>query len=101
MRKMTGFGLEDRHWKILEKELFEPLQKAGAKIWIFGSRARGDYRPFSDIDILIESLSDRSLLGLIAEKLEESALPVRVDLVLEEDLAEGYRAQVMKERVAV
>jgi predicted nucleotidyltransferase len=45
--------------KVLRKE-----RKNGAlKVGIFGSRARGDHRPTSDIDILSE-IDDPAILGL-------------------------------------
>jgi predicted nucleotidyltransferase len=68
---------------------------------VFGSRSRGDYSEFSDLDILIESLSDPTLLSAISEELEESSLLFRIDLVREPDLAETYRDGVFKERVAL
>jgi len=52
------------------------------RIYLFGSRARGDESIYSDIDIAIEgdeALSDR--LPLIRLIIEESQIPQKVDLV--------------------
>jgi predicted nucleotidyltransferase len=68
---------------------------------VFGSRSRGDYTQFSDLDLLIEGIEDSTLISRISERLEESTLPFRVDLVRESDLAETYREGVYKERIAV
>ena len=48
---------------------------------VYGSRARGDNQPYSDIDLTLsgESLTERTL-SEIAEALEDSALPYLVDL---------------------
>ncbi|MCX8501726.1 MAG: nucleotidyltransferase domain-containing protein [Alphaproteobacteria bacterium] len=48
---------------------------------VYGSRARGDNRPYSDIDLTLSGngLTQRAL-SEIAEALEESALPYFVDL---------------------
>jgi len=53
------------------------------RIFLFGSRARGDAAPFSDIDIALWAAAPlpRELLGRLRETLEESTVPVRVDLV--------------------
>lgn len=99
------FGLEDSHWQILEDKLFNPLRSYGAQIWVFGSRARGDHKPFSDIDILF-ALPDGTqtpdgMIFLIKEELAESNLPIKVDLVNLQDLAFSYRESVLKDRVGV
>jgi predicted nucleotidyltransferase len=55
----------------------------GARAFVFGSRAHGDARRYSDLDLAIEW--DRplglDLLGRIAEALSESDLPYKVDIV--------------------
>ena len=70
------------------------------EIYLFGSRARGDNSPFSDVDIGILASGDISdKLTLLREILEESNFPYKVDLVdltsnrelLEVVLKEGKR----------
>lgn len=95
------FGIKGVHWELLSKLLFLPVKEAGGRIWLFGSRARGDHHPFSDVDILIEGPIPPHLLSTIEENLEESTLPMRVDLVSEPNLAETYRIGVMKDRVEI
>ncbi len=52
------------------------------KVYLFGSRARGDNTPHSDIDIAVESEVDvRIELTELREILEESLLPYKVDIV--------------------
>jgi predicted nucleotidyltransferase len=75
--------------------------QSGCAVFLFGSRARGDYRPFSDLDILIQGSPNPSLLSSIAEKLEESNLPFRVDLVGEGDLADAYKVNVDRDKVQI
>lgn len=98
-----NFGLSSLEYQLLHDLALEPLRKAGARIWIFGSRARGDQKPFSDIDILIELGSDShlppGLLSQIKEAVEESRLPYKVDFVNITDLAESYRQGVLQDRI--
>lgn len=98
---MTRFGLTAQHEQVLTDILIAPLLKQGASIFVFGSRARGDYRKFSDLDILVEGVVPESLLSRIRESLEESSLPFRVDIVSLHDLADSYRAGVLRDRVAI
>lgn len=54
----------------------------GKRVWLFGSRARGDGRPYSDIDLVVEFAKDASLwdhAGLIGDL--QDLLPVPVDVV--------------------
>jgi len=71
---------------------------------VFGSRARGDARPDSDIDVLIEAEKPYrfDLLGLIALEQEMSAdLGIPVDLILDEDLKPGIGARARAEAIPV
>lgn len=97
------FGLSPSSWEILDRIVFQPLLRSGAKVWIFGSRARGDQREYSDLDVLyrIPSPLPDGMLSRIREALEESKLPILVDLVSEADLADSYRAGAIRERVEI
>lgn len=99
--RSDGFGLSQTNWQLITKLLLKPVKEAGGRVWIFGSRARGDYQQFSDLDVLIAGAVTSELISSIEEQLEESTLPVRVDLVLESNLADTYRAGVLKERVEI
>lgn len=92
------WGLEDRHVSLLEEMLLKPLTKTGASLWVFGSRARGDHQKFSDLDVLVDGALPASLLSSIREQLEESSLPITVDIVPLNELAESYKKKVLSER---
>ncbi len=73
-------------------------------LWVFGSRARGDARPDSDIDVLIEAEKPYrfDLLGLIALEQEMSEdIGIPVDLILDEDLKPGIGAHARAEAIPV
>ena len=95
------FGISESHWEIVTKLLLQPIKAAGGRVWLFGSRARGDYQQFSDLDVLIGGPIPPGLLSSVGESLEESTLPFRVDLVFEPNLADAYRNGVVKERVEI
>lgn len=67
---------------------------------VFGSVARSEDRPDSDLDLLVELPTSMGLLTLGRLRAElESLLEVRIDLVPETDLKPGVRPQVMAELV--
>ncbi len=73
----------------------------GARAFVFGSRAHGGARRFSDLDLAIEG--DRplgfALIGQIAEALSESDLPYKVDIVDLSELDPGFRARIAADLV--
>lgn len=70
---------------------------------IFGSLARGEAGPESDIDILLVDLEPgRSLLDVVAIKQDlEDLLSCEVDVVTETAISPYMREQVLKEAVCL
>ena len=67
---------------------------------VFGSVARGDARPDSDVDILVDMEPGRSLFdlgGLLSDL--QVLLGVDVDVVTEKGLRPRIRAEVLQEAV--
>jgi predicted nucleotidyltransferase len=96
------FGLSEADFAILEKVAIQPLKAHGCRVWIFGSRARGNFKPFSDIDLLYEESSHplpAGLRGQILENLEESRLNFKVDLVNSSEAAKSYLPGILKDRI--
>jgi predicted nucleotidyltransferase len=99
------FGLSDEHFQILNQIVISPLKSHGASVWIFGSRARGDHKPFSDVDIMFERKDStqfpKGFISHIIEEIEESRLYFKVDLVDADELAESYRSGALADRVVL
>lgn len=89
--------------KINQQILSEICDKEDIKyLGFFGSRVRGDERPESDIDVLIDFNHTKSYFQLvrIQEKLEE-VLGAKVDLVLRSSLKESIKPYIAKDLVTV
>lgn len=72
------------------------------RVRIFGSVARGEARPDSDVDLLVEMEPKRSLLDLVAFELDlREALGIEVDVLTEPSLHPVFRDQVLAEAVPV
>jgi predicted nucleotidyltransferase len=101
---MSYFGLSEDQFNYIQSSVIDPLLKKNAQVFCFGSRARGNFQIYSDLDLLIRVLhQDDDLLLLVCqirEKLEEENFPLKVDIVFEYDLAKSYQQNVMKEMVA-
>ena len=79
------FGLTDQEIQQLKVYLAEIPEIKRA--WIYGSRAKGNYKDFSDVDLTLEgvALTRRHLLRL-ATQLHDSSLPYQFDLSLYDTL---------------
>ena len=73
----------------------------GARVFLFGSRARSDGHPGSDIDIAVlpEQPLPAGLLGELREALEESTIPQTVDVVDLSETDSDFRTRVLAEGI--
>ncbi len=73
-------GLTERDLDTIEK-VFDSCANV-REVWIFGSRAKGNYKPGSDIDLAImnSGIALQDLLFLQG-KFESSSLPYKLDVV--------------------
>ena len=99
------YGLNDLEFQFLTENVIQPLKKFHAKVYIFGSRANGKFKKFSDIDILyvpdIANPMPSNVISQITLSLEDSDFAYKVDLVSSTELASSYRASVDREKIEV
>ncbi len=78
------------------------VRHGASKVRVFGSVARGEARPDSDVDLLVEMATDRSLFDQIAlmQDLGEM-LHRRVDVVSDRGLNARIRKRVLDEAVSL
>lgn len=94
------FGLTREQWDLVNETIVLPLKARGAAVYCYGSRARGDHRPFSDLDLMVESAAVKGLdLPSLSEKIQSSNFPYKVDLVHLNDFADAYRAGYERDKV--
>ncbi len=75
-------------------------QHGARNIRLFGSAARGEMRPDSDIDVLVEFEPGRTLLDRIGLMQDlEDLLGRKVDVVTEKALHRSIRQQVVQQAV--
>mgnify|MGYP000226892631 FL=1 len=90
----------------MRREIFEKitqmLKNEGAKrIAVFGSYARGEEKPGSDIDIIVEFSDRKSLLELVRIERELSEfLGIKVDLLTEKSIS-PYLIDTIKKEMEV
>lgn len=74
------FGLKQRHIDLLNSVFGQYPQIE--QVIVYGSRAKGNYKPGSDIDLTIMGELDYSSLMKLENQLDDLLLPYKIDLSL-------------------
>ena len=97
-----GLDLRDEDAAVL-RDVLRTYMPAAARAFVFGSRALGGARRYSDLDLALEW--DRplglDLIGLIAEALSESDLPFKVDIVDLLTVEPAFRRRISADCIAL
>jgi len=76
-------------------------QLSGCKIYLFGSRARGTHKAGADIDLALDagSIIELSKILKIYSDIDQTTIPVSVDLVDFNNTSAEMRSQIITEGV--
>jgi predicted nucleotidyltransferase len=75
----------------------------GTLAWVFGSRATGRARQYSDLDLAIDAGRPLTLdeIAQLSESFRDSDLPYRVDFVDWQSIDDHWRQIIARERMAL
>lgn len=101
MAKPERLQLSDSEWQHVSTILQRYLPQY--EVWAFGSRVKGNAKPYSDLDLAI--ISDTplplALLAEVAEAFSESDLPWKVDLVDWPTTSERFRQVIAEQKLVL
>ena len=86
---------------LAKKIVLEELKGSDCNVFLFGSRATKENHRFSDMDIGImpgKNFDEKILYGL-SEKLKESIIPFKVDIVNFSTVSEKFKDEALKDVV--
>lgn len=89
--------LEDRHLKIVK----EILSELAVQVSVFGSRAKGTAKRFSDLDLVVMGEIDRTTLRKLTEQFEESDLPFKVDIVVWDKIDSNFQDHIRNDLISI
>lgn len=81
---MDKFGLTENQLYFILKILNDNIKQNNAKYYIFGSRAKGTFKKFSDVDIAVDLNNNKlepEILAQILINFEDSIFPYKVDII--------------------
>lgn len=98
---LPNIAISPAEWTIIEDILKRHIPQH--EVWAFGSRARRDEKPYSDLDlaIIVEQPLGLALVTALAEDFSESDLPYKVDIVDWATTSARFRAMIEKDKVVV
>ena len=93
--------LKAEHAEIVRTILNKYLPES-TKVYVYGSRAKGNARPYSDLDLAIDKGGQRLLLKEEASLIDdfvESDLPFKVDLTDWNKLSADFKKIIAKDKL--
>ena len=91
---MSKISKEDA--KIL-KEIFRGLDS----VYVFGSRVKDTHGKFSDLDVCLKDSISEYKIELLREKLENSDLPFKVDLVEYNKVSDAFKKIIDQDAIPI
>ncbi len=98
---VAAIALKPQEWAIVK--LILQAEVPQLEVWAFGSRARRDAKPYSDLDLALITPTPLPLdkLACINDAFETSDLTMRVDIVDWASTGEAFRAIIARDKVVV
>lgn len=86
------FGIEKKYIDFIIDVLNKSINN-NAKYYIYGSRAKGSYKQYSDIDIAIDNETEipANVIAKISADFENSTLPWKVDVIDLNSIDENFK----------
>lgn len=94
------FDIEERHLGIVKKILKELVPES--TVYVFGSRAKGDAKPYSDLDLAIDLKGkklDLSMLAKLNSAFEETTIPYKIDIVDLKSISNEFKNNIKADLV--
>jgi len=96
-------NIESKYLELVKNIIKSVLQDENLKIYVFGSRATGKAKQYSDLDIALKSDSkiDSNKMSKIATELEDTTIPYKVDIIDLNDISEAFKNCIVKDLVEI
>ena len=92
--------LSSKQFKIV-KDILQSNLPVAANVWVFGSRAKGNVKPYSDLDLAIDMHQPITIdiHAKLADAFDESDLPFKVDIVDWQSINESFKKNIADDRI--
>ena len=91
---MNNFGLLPKEYQIISR-ILEKYLLSSQSVVVYGSRAKGNYKETSDIDLVIKGDYKKDIIGNLLDEIDESNFPYLCDI----SYFEKITSQNLKEHI--
>lgn len=99
---MIMIALNEKYLVSIQQICEDVFNVSGIRVILFGSRARGDARESSDIDLaVISNLPVEKKIRSFRDQLQESTIPYRFDVVEFRDISDAFKEKIEKEGIDI
>jgi len=102
MTQLSHIDLPAHHRRLVLDIIHANLPQS-TETWVFGSRATGRARRYSDLDLVIDAGQRLTLdeIARLTEAFSDSDLPFKVDLIDWRNVEDRWRQTIVAERIAL
>lgn len=85
----------------LKEMINEHFNGQNVRVILFGSRARGNSRTSSDVDIAIVPYGkyNKHIIATLKEKIENSTIPYKVEIINLNEVSKEFKEEILKDSV--
>jgi predicted nucleotidyltransferase len=93
----------EQKYQIILRSILSQHFPSHTKIWVFGSRATGNAKKFSDIDLLINAGSAIPLevMAKLNQSFEDSPLPYKVDIADANAISKSFLDNIKNQLISL
>ena len=102
MSVVSSSDYSQKYLAMVKEKILELARDSRGTIFLFGSRARGDNRLTSDVDVGFDHMSHEDFIKIerkFRNYWEESLIPYDIDLVYFPDTKPAFSKEALKDRV--
>jgi len=100
-RKVKENAIDGAILKFISQTIKKFFPEGKVKVYVFGSRARGDFGPKSDYDLAFELPPGKTDAGFLLTIKEEAPTLCGVDAVNMNQVGEKLKKEILRERILI
>jgi len=90
-----------KNLSVKHKQIISEIIKDHKNVYVFGSRAKGSSKKFSDLDLCIKEDISEYDCEILREKFSNSDLPFKVDVILYKNTNDSFKKIIDRDAIHI